>query len=192
MHFQNVLNAAKRFYQELFDTHNKLSIERRHRMAVIAGVGQPTPFRLESHHEFWGAWARMTKVTDRVEDNLHREGDGSVPLASAWLENLHQDNVRFFKAEHAELPNRKAVYEDVLRFLNGQSLTLPKTPKGALEGHLGPANPPSSIPHLDRSADVLGPKGRWDDALTLSKSEDEILHELESGQIPGFSQVRIL
>ena len=172
-----VLNAAKDFYHQLFDAHNSLSFERLHRMAVIAGVGQPTPFRLEHHSALRSAWVDLTKFTDtnRVAGNPHREGDGSVPLASAWLENLTKDHVRFFDAEHSALPNLQPVYDDVFRFLNDQSLTLPRTPKGALEQHLGAATPRALIPDLDGSATEPGPKGRWDDSLTLPKSEDEIL-----------------
>jgi pimeloyl-ACP methyl ester carboxylesterase len=187
--FQRVLDAAKSFYEELFQSHASLTNEQRRRMLVIAGVGQTTPFRLANTPHFFGLWEKMDKVTSRMPGDPHRDGDGSVPVASARLENVE---ARYIRGEHSALPNIPKVFGDVFRWLNSEPLTLPATIQEALRSHLGPADERSTIPHVDGSADVLGPAGRWDHTLRLDTPEENVIRKLEEGKVPAFHRVRIL
>ena len=147
---QRALDGAAGFHRRMYHAHQELDQERRDCMAVIAGVGQKTLFRLAFDRGFLGLWERTDKVISRIEGNPHREGDGRVPVASAALENV--GDIRYVKGVHGNLPMIPQVYEDVFRWLNGQGMQLPQSPRGALAEHLAGAPTGSEIPHLDGTA----------------------------------------
>jgi len=123
---QTVLDAAATSHRELYDWHVSLDQAQRDRMAVIAGVGYDTLFRVAYKKRFGFLWEHMDRVTSRRAGEPHREGDGRVPLASAKLEWVGE--TRYIKAEHGSLPSVPAVYNDVFRFLADQPMELPTTP----------------------------------------------------------------
>jgi pimeloyl-ACP methyl ester carboxylesterase len=127
---QTILDATAAFHRQLFASHMALDQSRRDQMTVIAGVGFKTLFRLEQNPLLGFLWNTTKKVTSRVPNDSHRDGDGRVPLASAMLE--HARDTRYARSEHGSFPTVKDVYEDVFRLLRGQPMLLPKTPAGAL------------------------------------------------------------
>jgi hypothetical protein len=160
-------------------------------MAMIAGVGYKTLFRLAFEPGFLGIWERTTKVTGRIGGNRHREGDGRVPLASAELENVP---IRYVRGVHDGLPNIPAVYEDVFRFLRDERMQLPGTVDEALSVHLA-AEETSETPHLDATAmadPFTDDPGLW----RLDPPEPDRLaalsEQLEEGRLPEFTRVRLL
>ena len=155
---QKVLDGAKEFHREVSEKHESLKQEQRDRMAVIAGVGYETLFRLAYEQKFWGLWTRTQKVTGRAAGDPHREGDGRVPVASAALENV--GDTRYVKGVHGDLPMIAEVYEDVFRWLKGKDMALPDTPQGALQGHLGGETGVSAAPSLTRVTNVNEVVGR--------------------------------
>jgi hypothetical protein len=183
---QNVLNHARDFYKEITAHHlETLDNAKRGRMAVIAGVGLRTPFRMTIGENLLG-FESVGKVTSRIPGDPHREGDGSGTLASACLESIGA--TRFVAGEHSALPNIPAVYEDVFAWLGGDKMKLPTTPQGALASHLGA----SATPELDGSDVPLGPEGRWDPDLELDAPPAQVLLDLDAGKYPQFHRVRIL
>lgn len=146
---QVVLDNAARFHTEMHEAHLTLPWERLDRMLMIAGVGQKTLFRLAYKSHFFGLWEHAAKELDRVPGDLHREGDGRVPLASAQLENVA---TRYVKGVHGGLPNIPAVYNEVFRWLRDDPLKLDDTPQGALSHHLAADETESAAPRLDGSA----------------------------------------
>jgi pimeloyl-ACP methyl ester carboxylesterase len=195
---QKVLDAAKQFHQEIYDSHQQLKQERRDRMAVIAGVGQKTLFRLAYNTGFWGVWKEMHKEMDRIEGDPHRDGDGRVTVASAALEKIGQ--IRYVKGIHGELPMIRAVYEDIFRWLKNDPndpMQLPSTPKGALKGHLGSSGAQSVAPHLTRAvkadslASSIDDPGLWKLALDQEQF-DELKKLLDAEQLPDFNKIRLL
>jgi len=114
---QRVLDSARRFHGDMERSHQSLAQERRDRMAVIAGVGYKTLFRLEYRRGMLGLWENMAKEFDRIPGNPHREGDGRVPLVSAELPYVGE--TRYVRGVHGSLTNIPAVYEDAFLFLNG-------------------------------------------------------------------------
>jgi pimeloyl-ACP methyl ester carboxylesterase len=196
---QRVLDGAAAFHRRLYEGHDSLPQDVRDRMAVIAGVGTKTLFRLEYESHLFGAWETMNKVTKRVEGDRHREGDGRVPLASAELENVP---VRYVRGVHGGLPNIPAVYEAVFRHLSGQEMDLARTPKEALSGHLGlGGDEASEAPALDGTAIALAgapeetngelDPGVWrleDDPAALARLQAS----LEREELPEFTRVRLL
>lgn len=187
---QTVLNGAADFHRFLYDGHMALSQDYRDRMAVIAGVGYQTLFRLEETAGFLGLWEHMRKITDRIEGDRHREGDGRVPLASAELENVQ---VRYVSGKHGGLPNIPAVYEAAFAYLRGEDMGLARTPTEALSQHLGVDDTTSEAPHLDGTAGGTG-----DDPGVLQldpPAPDEIQRlerQLDEDQLPEFTGVRLL
>lgn len=157
---QRNLEGARVFHQQMRQAHLMLDQDMRDRMAVIAGVGQKTLFRLAYRPGFISSWDHMVKESKRVEDDIHREGDGSVPLASAALEYVGE--TRYVNGVHAGLPMLSEVYEDVFRWLNEEPMRLPDTPRQAFSQHLGLETALGDYPYLsgtvysaNESADYL-------------------------------------
>lgn len=192
---QQVLDFVAKFHRDLHSWHMELPQNQRDRMAVIAGVGYRTLFRLArpSGLQRVMIWRDMVKETSRRPGDPHRDGDGRVPLASAELEFVGE--ARYVRGEHSRLPGIEAVWTDTFRFLRREPMMLPTTPAGALQAHLGGTG------DGDRSALVaplhLTPAS--DDPGYLSFDEDPTPEELdrlqdavERGQLPALRQVRLL
>lgn len=189
---QQVLDEALDFHKRMYQAHRALDQRLRDRMVVIAGVGFKTLFRIACDRQFFGLWERMNKVTNRIPGNPYQEGDGSVPLASAALEYVGE--IRYVKGEHGALPNIPQVYQDVFRWLKGESMKLPKTPSGALGSHLAGGTGVSEAPHLDGTTCDFNTDdlGRWQLETLDSNRLDELETQLEAGQLPEFTKVRLL
>lgn len=189
---QNALSAAARFHSQLFQAHNELNQDLRDRMLVIAGVGNKTLFRLAYDSGFLGIWEHTDKVTDRIEGDMHREGDGRVPLASAALDNVP---IRFVKGIHGGLTNIPEVYNDVFRWLNQENLQLPDTVEGALSQHLGPEAGESEAPHLDgtalRKKDSNDDPGYWNLSPPDQAQLTVLDAKLANKDLPEFITVRL-
>jgi len=143
---QTALSAAMTAHRDLYEWHMALDQNLRDRMAVIAGVGYRTLFRLAYRRRFGFLWEHMDRVTERVPGDRHRDGDGRVPLASAELE--HVGETRYVRAVHGTLPTVRAVSDDALRFLADKPMQLPRTAKAALQGHLADGQLSSETPAL--------------------------------------------
>jgi pimeloyl-ACP methyl ester carboxylesterase len=192
VNLQRILAAAARRHEELFVHQQNLVQERRDRMAVIAGVGFKTLFRLTRRSRLAGLWQDWDKELGRETGNRHRDGDGRVPLASACLE--HVGATRYVKAEHGTLPNVPAVYEDVFRWLSGEPLELPESPKGALGAHLG-STARSATPALDGSARIdanSDDPGYWNERGPSEIELAEVEAQVTDGKRPEFERIRIL
>jgi len=191
---QRVLEGAAEFHLRMYDAHREMDQGIRDRMAVIAGVGYKTLFRLAAHPSgVLGQWMGIDKVKDRVTGDLHREGDGRVPLASACLENVGE--TRYIKGVHGGLPNMPEVYEDVFRWLKGKSMKLPKTPIGAFSEHLAVDTGISLTPHLDgtvRASTDSDDPGYWNLEEPDLGSLAELQNKVEAGKLPEFITVRLL
>lgn len=199
-HLQGVLNEAAGFHRDLYEAHRALDQNLRDKMAVIAGVGVKTLFRLAYEKRFLGLWKYTAKETDRIPGDPNREGDGRVPVASAALEDV--GDIRYVKGVHGELPMIPAVYNDVFRWLKGEEMKLPKTPAGALAQRLGGEPDESAAPNLTapvRRDQVTGDPELWE--ATLSESEeverqgarlDELEARLAEGRLPEFIKVKLL
>jgi len=189
---QDALDAAETLYRQMYEAHEALDQSQRDRMAVIAGVGYRTLFRLSYRPRFPWLWDHMDKETRRIEGDRHREGDGRVPLASAELENVP---VWYVKGAHHGLPNIPAVQDAVFEWLNGEDMGLPPTARAALSQHLGPEDFESQAPHLDGTA---GTSLRSDDAglYDLDPPDPARLQQLEeklqSDKLPEFARIRLL
>jgi pimeloyl-ACP methyl ester carboxylesterase len=188
---QHALDHTRTFHEQLHSYHESLTQEQRSRMAVIAGVGYETLFRLEYQQHLWGAWNTTKKITSAVWDDVHREGDGRVPVASAALDYVGA--VRYCRGVHGELPNIPIVYRDVFQWLRGKEMNLPDTPGGALATDLaGPGEPEAA--ELVRVAPVdpvRGDPGYWrieEDAQKIA----ELRQKLEADLLPEFNRVRLL
>jgi pimeloyl-ACP methyl ester carboxylesterase len=189
---QRVLDGAAAFHRDLHEAHDALDQEYRDRMLVIAGVGFKTLFRLAYDRRFFGLWERTAKVTSRVRDDPHREGDGRVPLASATLDNVR---IRYVRGLHAGLTNIEAVYNDVFAWLRGADLGLPDRPDGALSGHLAPAEGRSEAPHLDDTAKADpfdDDPGLWELGPPDRARLEALTAALEEERLPEFNRVRLL
>ncbi len=189
---QRVLDATADYYIRMLQAHRALDQEQRNRMVVIAGVGFKTLFRLAYAPGFLGLWEKTTKVFDIIEGDVHRQGDGRVPLASAELE--HVGAIRYVRGVHGSLPNIPAVYQDVFRFLKGEKMQLPATPAGALSTHLGPSTA-SDAPHIDGSARAPAfsdDPGLWAlDAPTVERM-NSLEAMLKAWDLPDFSRLHLL
>jgi pimeloyl-ACP methyl ester carboxylesterase len=195
---QTVLDAARAFHEELAQSHFELSNDQRAQMTVIAGVGQWTLFRLEFVREFWGLWEHTIKVTEPIHGNIHRVGDGRVPLASAQLDYVNRYYVR---GVHGGLPNIPAVYNAIFDIINERDVELATTPAQALSEHLAPSSSTSEAPHLDGTA--LPPSATGDDPgyLTDTRPEEhddltERLQQLDgklnADELPQFTRIKLL
>ena len=187
---QRVLDGARDFHERMFEAHGRLTSEQRERMAVVAGVGHKTLFRLAYAKRFFGIWERAEKTTERVPGNRHRDGDGRVPVASAELDGVQ---VRYVRGVHGGLTNIPAVYESVFAFLTGGAMTLPRTPEDALRSELATTDV-SAAPHLDGSHMVLedlGDQDMWQLESDLAEVA-RLNEELENGRLPEFNLIRLL
>jgi pimeloyl-ACP methyl ester carboxylesterase len=184
---QGVLNGAREFHERMYEGHLRLTNDQRQRMAVIAGVGQKTLFRLAYRKRFLGLWEKTEKVTKTIDDDRHREGDGRVPVASAALDHVL---VRYVKGVHGGLVNIPAVYNAVFDFLSGNDMSLPASPKAARSSHLAPGVHATETPALDGTA-VTANTDIWkleSDPAALA----ELKARLEGGQLPEFDRVKLL
>jgi hypothetical protein len=188
---QTVLDAASTWHRDLYGWHVSLDQAQRDRMAVIAGVGYDTLFRVAYKKRFGFLWEHMDRVTNRHVGDPHREGDGRVPLASAKLEWVGE--TRYVKAEHGSLPSVPAVYADVFRFLADQPMELPTTPRGALASHLADAMSSSTPVLADVRAYQYGEDpGYLDLSLPDQAAMASIEQELAEGRMPAFNRIHIL
>lgn len=189
---QRALDAAAGFHRDLWRWHSGLPQDRRDRMAVIAGVGYQTLFRLAYKKHFGLAWEHMDRVTARRDGDPNRDGDGRVPLASAELADIGA--TRYVKGKHGDLPSIPAVWSDAFSWLAGSGLELPQTPQAALAAHLGAgatsagaallgAHGPARDPDDPGYLDVTPP----DEAVIAGIEE-----ELAAGNLPEFTRVRLL
>lgn len=189
---QRGLDAAADFHRDLWCWHRDLAQDRRDRMAVIAGVGYRTLFRVAYAPRFGWAWERMDRVTSRVPGDANRDGDGRVPVASATLE--YTGETRYVRGKHGELPSIPAAWTDAFSWLTGGTLELPRTPQAALGLHLADSTGPVT-PAL---ADVSGPSREPDDPGYLDATPPDeaavarIEQDLADQRLPGFTRVRIL
>ena len=189
---QNILDTVAAFYKRMQEAHDALNQDMRDRMLVIAGVGYQTLFRLEYESRFFGIWEHMAKVTCRIPGDIHREGDGRVPLASATLDNTP---IRYVKGVHGGLPNIPAVYNDVFNWLNEKDMKLPDKAYEALSAHLSPEESESITPELDGTAKATplsDNAGLWDGIQPDRQRLDVLLGRLDGEKLPEFSRVRIL
>lgn len=189
---QRVLDGAREFHRRLHESHDALKQEQRDRMAVIAGVGYETLFRLSYEKRFWGMWEHTAKETARVPGDPHRDGDGRVPVASAALDNV--GNTRYVRGVHGDLPMMPEVYEDIFRWLSKEEMKLPGTPHDALGGHLGGTAPAPDAPNLTRvtaADDAAGDPGFWKPEPDPRRLE-QYKALLESEQLPAFNKIRLL
>jgi len=184
---QMVLDGAFDFHKKMYDAHRSLNQSFRDQMAVIAGIGFDTLFRIAYEKQFFGVWERTTKETKRIPNNLHREGDASVPLASASLEYV--GDFRYVKGKHGELPNIPTVYQDVFRWLRGENMELPDMPSGALSSHLAGGTGTSETPNLDST---VTSNHTWDFEEPDSERLANLREKLRNGQLPEFARVRLL
>jgi pimeloyl-ACP methyl ester carboxylesterase len=189
---QTVLDAADRFHRDLYHSHISLEQGMRDRMAVIAGVGYKTLFRLAYRTGI--LWEHMEKTSSRVEEDPHREGDGRVPLASAELEFVGE--TRYVHGEHGALPMLPVVYRDVFRFLRHEGMELPASPAAVLREHLAiPEETEGSAQALERFVPLRASEddpgyldfGNPDPDLVINLKERVI-----AGGIPEFRRLRIL
>jgi pimeloyl-ACP methyl ester carboxylesterase len=192
---QEVLDGAALFHRNMFKAHKALPPEFRERMAVIAGVGYDTLFRLEFASDFWGLWNHTRKITSRVPGQPGREGDGRVPLPSASLEVIGE--TRYVRAEHGKLPVTPAVYEDALRWFKGEPMTLPKSAEEALSpaAHLGDAGAQEALPRVDMptvSSTSLTDPGYWQTEPPDPARIEQLKRRLEAGELPEFHFLHLL
>ncbi len=189
VHLQSVLDEVRQFHLDMFRWHESLPQERKDQMLMIAGVGQETLFRLEFDKLFWGLWDETRKLTERKPCDPNFDGDGRVPLASGLLEDV---TTRYVTGEHGGLPNIPAVAQDVLAWLNGESLRLPKTCQGALGGHLSADETGSVSPVLDGSAAGSRFRELPEYANPTPELRARIEAELNAGKMPQLNLIKIL
>lgn len=189
---QAVLDGAAEFDRQLYQAHQELDQHLRDRMAVIAGVGYQTLFRLAYKRGFLGLWEHMDKVTSRVPGDPHREGDGRVPLASAMLENVGV--TRYVRGVHGSLPMMPQVYEDVFRWLKGQPMQLPTTVEEALSQQPGTGEAPAvlGMPTTRGELALSDDPGYWNDAEPDPARMEEIQGKLTADQLPEFNLIRLM
>lgn len=192
--FQNVLDHSRKFHEDLFASHKSLDSSLKRKMAMIIGVGEEMPFRVDVEPG-WFSGTNTDTVLKREEGNPDRESDGSVPVASAKLEGLAE--TRYAVGEHAALPSIPAVYNDVFRFLRGEPMKLATTAEAALAGHLAAGDSPLSIvgaidqsnpesdPHFDISCKWRIEEPAPETMLALDRT-------IRGGRLPEFNSVKIL
>ena len=189
---QRGLDAAAAFHQDLWRWHQELPQDRRDRMAVIAGVGYQTLFRVAYRPRFGWAWEHMDRVTSRVPGDPDRDGDGRVPVASAALEDIGE--TRYVQGMHGDLPSIPEAWTDAFSWLTGGRLELHRTPQAAAGLHLAGGTGPVA-PAL---AGVAGPAQDRDDPGYLDVTPPDeatiarIERDLASQRLPEFTRVRLL
>ncbi|MGA4867279.1 lipase family alpha/beta hydrolase [Streptomyces lavendulocolor] len=189
---QSLLDAAAQHHQDLHTWHHSLDQRQRDRMAVIAGTGFQTLFRLAYNKRIGFLWQHMDRITTRIPHHPDRDGDGRVPLASAQLPWVGE--TRYINGEHGSLPNLPAVQEDVWRFLANKPMRLSVTPAAAMGKHLAgesPATsplavPPPTVPRSPEDPGYLNISGPTTAEL------DALEQRLDSGQLPDFIRTRLL
>jgi pimeloyl-ACP methyl ester carboxylesterase len=188
---QCALDDTASLHRDLHAWHETLNVDLRSRMANIAGVGRRTLFRIAYRSGVGSHWRQMDKVTRREPGDMHREGDGRVPLASAQLSGVE---TRYVEGEHGQLPTIPSVYLDVFRFLRGHPMRLPDSPDEALDhSHLADSDP-SITPVLSS----IGATAEGDDPGYLHMAHvaeaklDALDDALSAGEFPAFARVRIL
>ncbi|MFD3940738.1 alpha/beta fold hydrolase [Streptomyces sp. NPDC058611] len=192
LRLQSRLDSAAQLHRDLQEWHEGLDQRQRDRMAVIAGTGFKTLFRLAYDKRLGFLWQHMDRITSRIAHHSDRDGDGRVPLASAQLPWIGE--TRYVNGEHGSLPNLAAVQGDVWRFLTDKPMKLPSSPAAAMGQHLAASMPPISalvLPRLSQERspddpgylDITGPTAA---KLVLLKQQ------LESGHFPGFIYTRLL
>jgi pimeloyl-ACP methyl ester carboxylesterase len=188
---QRVLDASRRFHVELAGWHRSLSQEYRDRMLVVAGVGYRTLFRLAYQPAFGFLWEHMDRVTKRQPGDVHREGDGRVPLASAQLEFVGA--TRYVRGEHGGLPAIPAVQVAVFDWLHERRPDLPATPAAALAATLSD-DVQVEVPELSTVCDPNSPGDPG--YLHLEPPDDATLLRCEqavaAGRLPEFARVKLL
>jgi pimeloyl-ACP methyl ester carboxylesterase len=189
VHLQSILDEVRQFYTDLDKWHDSLLQTYKDRMLTIAGVGQETLFRLEFDKAFWGLWEHTKKITERIRCEPNRDGDGSVPLASAQLADVA---TRYVKGQHGGLPNIPAVAQEVLAWLTGDKLRLAQTCQGALSAHLSAEDGATTVPLLDGSG--VGSRFRElpDYENPTPEFRAKISAELDAGKIPQINLIKIL
>lgn len=187
---QAVLDDTAALHRDLHAWHHGLGQERRDRMCVIAGVGFRTLFRLEFRSHL-GLWTSMKKITQIEAGNPQRMGDGRVPCASAALENIGE--TRYVRGVHGGLTNIPAVYEDIFRWLNEETLKLPTTPAGALSAHLSTESTVTSrTPALDGTAAATGEDPGYLELQPDPAAIEAMRARVERGSCPEFQNVGLL
>ncbi|MFF3691395.1 lipase family alpha/beta hydrolase [Streptomyces sp. NPDC002187] len=192
LHLQSVLDAAARQHRDLHIWHQSLDQVVRDRMAVIAGTGFKTLFRLAYNKRMGFLWQHMDRITTRIPHHPDRDGDGRVPLASARLPWTAE--TRYINGEHGSLPNLPDVQQDVWRFLKDQPMQLSTSPKAAMGEHLAPTSHSTSalaLPQLptQRASDdpgylnITGPT-----AANIAELEKR----LDTGDLQDFIRTRLL
>jgi len=187
---QAALDAAREFSVALHQWHFGLSHQHRSRMAVIAGVGKKTLFRVEVRGN--GPLGSTRRIISRIQGDPHRDGDGRVPIASAQLEGVGATH--YIRGEHQELPMIPAVYNGALDWLKGNTVKLSATPIGALQKHLGAANLPEApelLPPYEEDPDDPESPGYLQEAVDQTNLDD-LQQQLETNRMPEFHRVKIL
>lgn len=186
---QDALDHVSNFHKELYDSHWKIGWEIRRRMAVIAGVGVKTLYRLAYGRRGLGLWESMDKVKDSIRNDPHRQGDGRVPLASAELEDV--GDVRYVNGVHGELPMIPQVYEDVFRWLSKEEMRLPRSPSQVSSKHLGVREfeqLSSSLGHDPLTGDV----DLWRSDVLNDEQLAQLRDRLTRGELPDFIKVKLM
>ncbi|TLQ47764.1 lipase family alpha/beta hydrolase [Streptomyces marianii] len=192
LQLQSVLDAAARQHHDLHTWHQSLDQALRDRMAVIAGTGFKTLFRLAYNKRLGMLWQHMDRITARIPHHADRDGDGRVPLASARLPWTAE--TRYVHGEHSSLPNLPDVQQDVWRFLNDQPMRLPTSSKAVMGEHLAVAAESISAlslpePPAQRAADD---PGYLDITGPTAAGLAELERQLDTGNLQDFIRTRLL
>ncbi|MET9600914.1 alpha/beta fold hydrolase [Streptomyces sp. NPDC006459] len=191
LQLQARLDDARRSHQDLHLWHSTLDQGLRDRMAIIAGTGFKTLFRL-AYTKRGKLWHQMDRITSRHPGDPHRDGDGRVPLASATLTSIAE--IRYINGEHASLPNLPDVQRDVWNFLADRPMRLAETPAAALEEHLGDVGQKTSalaLPHIPGQRPLDDP-GYLNFTSPTTAAMTELERLLEVGELPDFMRTRLL
>ncbi|MEV6357307.1 alpha/beta fold hydrolase [Streptomyces hydrogenans] len=191
LQLQARLDDAQSSHQDLHLWHTSLDQGMRDRMAIIAGTGFKTLFRL-AYTKRGKLWHHMDRVTSRKAADPHRDGDGRVPLASATLASIAE--TRYIKGEHASLPNLPDVQRDVWNFLADRPMRLAETPAAALSTHLGGLTPNTSALALPSIPGQRSPDDPGYLNFTSPTAADmtELERRLEDDDLPDFMRTRLL
>ncbi|MFF8289369.1 alpha/beta fold hydrolase [Streptomyces sp. NPDC016309] len=189
---QSLLDATARHHHDLHVWHHSLDQRQRDRMAVIAGTGFNTLFRLAYNKRLGFLWQHMDRITSRVPDHPDRDGDGRVPLTSAKLPWVGE--TRYVNGEHGSLPSLPDVQEDVWRFLADRPMRLGTSPAAAMGRHLAGASPATSPLALPDPAAPRSPEdpGYLDMTAPTAAELAELERRLDAGLLPGFIRTRLL
>lgn len=185
---QQILDHVKEHWQRLTDDHQNLTLDKIERQLMIAGVGKESLFRLERDGKWFGLKDR--ELRKRKVGDIHRDGDGRVPVASAQLPGV---TTLYVEGEHGGLQNIPAVAATLFDWLSDRpdwSNRLAGTPNGALGGHLAAAEP-ASAPLLTTRA----PDGLFDETTLLddmTEAEQQALRARAATEPPGFNLTKIL